>query len=68
MSGQIGAFDPTKKKKKKKVRVLEDEEPAPVKEVAPAAEGGVDPTFLGLKKKKKKKPVSSAFIGIEGDL
>jgi translation initiation factor 2 subunit 2 len=40
----------------------EDEEPAPVKEVA-AVEGGVDSTFLGLKKKKKpKKPVSSGIV------
>ena len=62
MREQIGAFDPTKKKKKKKVRMQDDEEPAPVKEVAPA-EGGVDSTFLGLKKKKKKKPVSSGVIG-----
>lgn len=56
-SEQIGAFDPSKKKKKKKVRIQEDEEPIPVKEAAPA-EGGVDSSFAGLKKKKKKKPVS----------
>lgn len=60
MPEQIGAFDPTKKKKKKKIRTVEDEEPAPVKEVAPA-EGAVDSAFLGLKKKKKKKLVSSAI-------
>lgn len=54
---QIGAFDPTKKKKKKKVRMQEDEEPEPVKEVV-VPEGGVDSAFVGLKKKKKKKPVS----------
>jgi translation initiation factor 2 subunit 2 len=52
---EIGAFDPTKKKKKKKVRMQEDEEPEPVKEIAP--EGGLDSAFVGLKKKKKKKPV-----------
>lgn len=37
--------------------MVEDEEPVPVKEVAPA-EGAPDSAFLGLKKKKKKKPVS----------
>lgn len=62
---QIGAFDPTKKKKKKKVRIQEDEESEPVKEVIP--EGGVDSAFVGLKKKKKK-PVSSVSIGINGCL
>jgi translation initiation factor 2 subunit 2 len=59
VGGEIGAFDPTKKKKKKKVRMQEDEELEPVKEVVP--EGSVDSAFVGLKKKKKKKPV-------EGDL
>ncbi|KAG0596752.1 hypothetical protein M758_UG282300 [Ceratodon purpureus] len=53
IGGEIGAFDPTKKKKKKKVRMQEDEESAPVKEVSPA-EGGLDSSFQG---KKKKKPV-----------
>lgn len=35
----------------------EDEEPVPVKEAA-TAEVGLDSSFAGLKKKKKKKPVS----------
>jgi len=61
IGGEIGAFDPTKKKKKKKVRMVEDEEPVPVKEVAPA-EGAVDSAFLGLKKKKKKKPVEGESL------
>ena len=38
----------------------EDEEPEPVKEVVP--EGGVDSAFVGLKKKKKKKPVSGVEL------
>ncbi|XP_024375678.1 eukaryotic translation initiation factor 2 subunit beta isoform X2 [Physcomitrium patens] len=58
---EIGAFDPTKKKKKKKVRMQEDEEPVPVKEAA-TAEVGLDSSFAGLKKKKKKKPIEGESL------
>ncbi|CAK9870724.1 unnamed protein product [Sphagnum jensenii] len=63
IGGEIGTFDPTKKKKKKKVRMQEDEEVEPVEKLAQRVEtltvaDGVDSTFAGLKKKKKKKPVS----------
>jgi len=61
VGGEIGAFDPTKKKKKKKVRMQEDEEPESVKEVV-VPEGGVDSAFVGLKKKKKKKPVEGELL------
>jgi len=62
IGGEIGTFDPTKKKKKKKVRMQEDEEVEPVEKLAQRVEtltvaDGVESTFAGLKKKKKKKPV-----------
>jgi len=70
IGGEIGAFDPTKKKKKKKVRMQEDEEPEAVKEVRESVESlavaeGLDSTFAGLKKKKKKKPVEGESLDEE---
>ncbi|PWA50061.1 Translation initiation factor IF2/IF5 [Artemisia annua] len=54
----LGAFDPTKKKKKKKV-VINDLADDSVDQLAEKTESlavsdGVEPTFTGLKKKKKK--------------
>jgi ribosomal protein S16 len=63
---QVGTFDPTKKKKKKKkVRIQDDEETGEnIEKVTEKVEtlavaDGMDSAFLGLKKKKKKKPVRS---------
>ncbi|KAJ7298910.1 hypothetical protein O6H91_12G035500 [Diphasiastrum complanatum] len=67
LGGEIGSFDPTKKKKKKKVRVQEDEEPEAIERVTENIENlsvadGIDSTFAGLKKKKKKKPSENEVI------
>ncbi|CDP20490.1 unnamed protein product [Coffea canephora] len=57
-AGDIAPFDPTKKKKKKKV-VIQDPADDPVSELAEKTESlsvsdGLETTFAGLKKKKKK--------------
>ncbi|CAK9868395.1 unnamed protein product [Sphagnum jensenii] len=63
VSAEVGTFDPTKKKKKKKkVRIQDDEETGEnIEKVTEKVEtlavaDGMDSAFLGLKKKKKKKP------------
>lgn len=65
---QIHPFDPTKKKKKKKVRVAEEEDLEAVDKVTEKVDSlaltstagdGIDSSFAGMKKKKKKKPVSN---------
>ncbi|GMN53815.1 hypothetical protein TIFTF001_022944 [Ficus carica] len=63
---EIAPFDPTKKKKKKKV-VIQEPDDESVENLAEKTESlsvsdGIESTFSGLKKKKKKPVESSVFI------
>lgn len=67
---ELAAFDPTKKKKKKKV-VIQDPADDSADKLAEKTESlsvsdGVETTFTGMKKKKKK-PVESSLLNETGD-